>query len=157
MLDLFAPHLLSVGEIFSRLALAAVLGFVLGLDRELKHKPVGVRGYMLVALGSAGFAILSIEVAAAVFESQDGFRVDPSRVIQGLVGGIGFLGAGAIIQRGAGVRGMATGAGIWLAGAIGMACGYGSHFLALSMTVIALFILVVAGVFHRRVDENHDD
>ena len=156
MTELFNPHILSIGEIFVRLVLAAGLGLVLGLDRELKQKPVGIRGYMLVALGSAGFAILSIELAAAVYESQEGFKIDPSRAIQGLIGGIGFLGAGAIIQREAGVLGMATGASIWLAGAIGMACGYGSYFLAVAMTLIALFILVIIGLLHRRIDESQD-
>lgn len=152
MSNILATHFLPVAEIVLRLAMAAGLGLLLGLDRELKNKPVGIRGYMMVALGAAGFAILNLELGGALHSQENGFSIDPSRSIQGLIGGIGFLGAGAIIHRKAGVRGMATGAGIWLSGAIGMACGFGSYLLAFSLTGIAVFILVVVGFIRKRAD-----
>jgi len=142
----------SLLEAVARLAMAAGLGLVLGLDRELKNKPVGVRSYMLMALGAAGFSLLSMELVLSSVSVQQGVTIDPSRVIQGMIGGIGFLGAGAIIQREAGVRGMASGAAIWVAGAIGMACGFGSYHLAVAITAIAAFILIVLGFLRRWLD-----
>lgn len=141
----------SLLEALARLGLAAGLGLVLGLDREVKNKPVGIRGYMLVALGAAGFSLLSMELVLSSTVGEQGVMIDPSRVIQGLVGGIGFLGAGAIIHREAGVRGVATGASIWVAGAIGMACGFGSYMLAIVMTVLAAAILVVMGFLRQKL------
>lgn len=150
MTEQLLNELLPNTENLLRLVGAALCGLALGLDREVKDKPVGIRSYMLVALGAAGFAILTLELPDAIDQARFDFTIDPSRAIQGLIGGIGFLGAGAIIQRNGGVQGMATGAGIWLAGAIGMAFGFGSYVLAISMTAIALFILVIIGFFHSR-------
>ena len=142
----------SLLEALTRLGLAAGLGLVLGLDREVKNKPVGIRGYMLVALGAAGFSLLSMELVLSSTVGEQGVMIDPSRVIQGVVGGIGFLGAGAIIHREAGVRGVATGASIWVAGAIGMACGFGSYMLAVVMTALAAAILVVMGFLRQKLE-----
>ena len=149
--------LLPATENLLRLVAAALFGLLLGVDRELKDKPAGVRSYMLVSIGAAGFAILTLELPASLESAQIDFTLDPSRAIQGLIGGIGFLGAGAIIRRNGGVQGVATGAAIWLSGAIGMACGFGNYGLAVSMTAIALFVLVIVGFFRRHPPLESED
>ena len=148
--NLLSSSYLSVLEMEIRLLLAAVFGALIGLDRELKNKPVGMRPYMVVSIGAAGFGILSMEVWTEL-SAAGSATLDPIRAIQGIIGGLGFLGAGAIIRRGDDeIYGATTGAGIWLAGCIGMASGFGIYLLAVSLTVIALFILVVIGVLHQR-------
>jgi putative Mg2+ transporter-C (MgtC) family protein len=137
-------------EMIGRLALAALLGGTLGWERELHRKPAGLRTHILVALGAAGFAILALEMAA----KQDG--VDPSRIIQGIIGGIGFLGAGTIIQSRGDVRGMTTAAGIWATAAIGIACGLGEYSLAVTLAVLAFIVLSAALVFEARMTASSD-
>ncbi len=138
-------------ELEIRLILAATLGALIGLDRELKEKPVGMRPYMVVSIGAAGFGILCMEIWTDLSTSASA-GLDPLRAIQGIIGGLGFLGAGAIIRQGDDdIRGATTGAGIWLAGCIGMSSGFGSYLLAISLTAIALFIMVVVGYLHKRL------
>ena len=122
-------------QIIVRLLVAAFLGSLLGLEREMKGKSAGVRTHMLVALGAALFILVPQQAGATVGEL--------SRVMQGLVAGIGFLGAGAIImgsQQGA-TRGLTTAANIWLTAAIGVSAGMGRESLAVLSTIIALIVL----------------
>ncbi len=100
---------------------------------------------MLVAVGSAAFMILTLELAAGPLLGIESSSVDPSRIIQGIIGGIGFLGAGAIIQGGREVMGMTTGASIWNAGAIGIACGIGFLDFAVLLTGIVVAIVFIVG------------
>src|ERR1044071_1722461 len=109
----------TVTDIFLRLALAAGLGGAIGLEREFRHKPAGLRTNMLIALGSALFSVLSVEVGAAAGS--------PDRIAAQIVTGIGFLGAGAILRSGANVQGLTTAATIWVNAAIGMAAGLGAY------------------------------
>jgi putative Mg2+ transporter-C (MgtC) family protein len=135
-------------EILTRLLLACVLASLIGLDRELRNKPVGLRTMMLVSLGAAAFSIVVLEMVQTMDEvgrGQSRLAMDPSRVVEGIVGGIGFLGAGAIIQGGDRVRGVTTGASIWVVGAIGMACGFGFYVHAAIVTGIAMLVLTVLG------------
>mgnify|MGYP001263135968 CR=1 FL=1 len=118
-----------------RLLIAALLGAMIGLEREWKSKPAGVRTHMLVAVGSALFMIGPMQAGIGVG--------DMSRVIQGVVQGVGFLGAGAIIvgtaqQR---TRGLTTAAGVWAAAGVGVSAGLGMEMTAVLSTVIVLFIL----------------
>jgi len=122
-------------QIIVRLLVAALLGSLLGFEREMKGKSAGVRTHMLVALGAALFILVPQQAGATVG--------DLSRVMQGLVAGIGFLGAGAIImgsQQGA-TRGLTTAANIWLTAAIGVSAGMGRESLAVLSTIIALIVL----------------
>lgn len=123
------------------LALATMLGAVLGWERELHEKTAGLRTHMMVCLGSATFTIL----AAGLASSTIGDEVDPSRAVQGVATGIGFLGAGQILQARGNVRGLTTAAGIWVTGAIGVACGLGEIAVAVAAVALALVILVVVG------------
>jgi putative Mg2+ transporter-C (MgtC) family protein len=133
-----APDLEQFTRIMTRLLLAAVLGGVLGYERESKGKAAGIRTHMLVAMGAALFVLVP---------ELDGMGVgDMSRVIQGIVTGIGFLGAGAIIKQGAtegDVQGLTTAAGIWMTAAIGIACGLGRESTAVISTVLALTVLAL--------------
>jgi putative Mg2+ transporter-C (MgtC) family protein len=124
------------GEVFLRLAVAAALGGAVGLERELQARDAGFRTHMLVAVGSALFAL------AGAY----GFRefprgVDPSRVAAGIVTGIGFLGAGAIIRQGLTVRGLTTAATLWVVAAIGLSAGAGYYSGAVLTTLIVLLLL----------------
>ena len=117
-----------------RLSVAAVLGGVLGVEREQKGKAAGVRTHMLVAMGSALFVVVS---------QQSGMvPADMSRVLQGLIAGIGFLGAGTILKghSEANVQGLTTAAGIWMTAAIGVAAGLGLEVTAVLSTLMALAI-----------------
>ena len=116
-----------------KLALAALLGGAIGWGRERIQRPAGLRTYMLVALGSALFTLLSREAFGPV--------ADPSRIASQIIVGIGFLGAGTLIRTGEWVRGLTTAAGLWTVAAIGMAVGVGALLLATSATALVLVVL----------------
>jgi putative Mg2+ transporter-C (MgtC) family protein len=126
-------------DLAARLLLAAVLGAVVGAERELHEHPAGMRTHLLVAVGCALFTVLSIygfEVNVPGASS-----VDPSRVAAQVVTGIGFLGAGAILKYGTSIRGLTTAASLWATAAIGIAAGTGEWILALVGTAIVLISL----------------
>jgi len=136
-----------------RLLLAAGLGAAIGIERETRQKPAGLRTNILIALGSALFTMLSIEIGNA--------GATPDRIAAQLVTGMGFLGGGAILRSGRNVHGMTTAATIWVNAAIGMAVGAGQFVMAIMATLITLIVLAVlppleeyfarrAGLFKRR-------
>lgn len=130
----------STVEVVVRLLVAMLIGGLIGWDREKSDKPAGLRTHMLVALGSASFTLLGFEVGAHLSpRSGEGF--DPTRVLQGVIGGIGFLGAGSIIQNRGQVSGLTTAASVWVAGALGAAAGVGAYVLAGVTTALAFVIL----------------
>lgn len=133
----------STWEVLVRLIIAIAIGGVIGWDRQRSDKPAGLRTHMLVALGSASFTLLGFEVGAHL-SPRTGEGFDPTRVLQGVIGGIGFLGAGAIIQNRGQVSGITTAASVWVSGALGAAAGVGAFVLAGISTVLALLILVIA-------------
>lgn len=126
-----------ITRIVVRLVMAAVLGGLLGLQRERVRKAAGMRTHMLVAMGSALFVIVP---------EQGGMGLaDMSRVIQGVIAGIGFLGAGAILKNKSetSVVGLTTAAGVWMTAAIGIACGLGRESTAVISTLLALIVFAV--------------
>ncbi|MBI5153133.1 MAG: MgtC/SapB family protein [Parcubacteria group bacterium] len=134
-------------ESFYQLLLAALLGGMLGAERELVHKPAGVRTYSLVGMGAALFTILSVDG----FKGVVGGVVDPTRIAAQVVVGVGFLGAGMIYSRGDKVQGITTAAGIWVAAAIGMTIGLKLYALGLFAAILSLIILIVFWVIEERV------
>ncbi len=140
---------LGPGQIALRLGAAIALSCLIGLDRELKDKPLGLRTHMLVALGAASFCLIMIELLHMSNPGANARPIDAGRVLEGIIGGIGFLGAGAIIQGRQRVFGATTGAAIWVVGAIGMACGFGFFVQAIAITLLALFVLTVLGLLER--------
>jgi len=117
-----------------RLLVAAVLGALIGLEREIHDHPAGMRTHLLVSLGSGGFTVLSIAAFTAP-------GADPGRIAAQIVSGIGFLGAGAILKEGATIRGLTTAASLWAVAAVGMAAGAGAWVVAVTVTVIAIVSL----------------
>jgi putative Mg2+ transporter-C (MgtC) family protein len=142
---------LSIDTIVLRLLAASVLALLIGLEREKKDKPAGLKTHMLVGIGSAAFFLIFIEFALGPLKDAEAISPDPTRVIQGIVTGIGFLGAGAIIQGSDTVRGLTTGAGIWVSGGIGLACGAGYFLIAAVVTLFTLIVLFAVG----RIERNY--
>jgi len=136
----------SLREIFLRLTVAAVLGAIIGVERDLKRRPAGMRTSLFVCLATALFTILSEELAR-LFGDTSGTRI-ASNIVQG----IGFLGAGAILKEAGGRVGMTTAATIFVEAAIGMAAGGGLYAIATYTTALVLFGLVCLGWVAQRFD-----
>lgn len=134
-------------EILIRMGAAIACGAVVGFEREFQAKPAGLRTHMMVALGSASFTLVTMHIFQATLESTDATRlgIDPIRVVSGVIGGIGFLGAGTIIQSRAAVHGITTAATIWVVGSVGIACGTGYYIVALFTVAFSLLILLGVG------------
>jgi putative Mg2+ transporter-C (MgtC) family protein len=143
------PDVVQFTRLTLRLLVAALLGGLLGLQRERHGKDAGVRTHMLVALGAALFVLVP---------QQAGMEAnDLSRVIQGVVAGVGFLCAGTILKSSDDqVRGLTTAAGIWLTAAIGIAAGLGREMTAALSTVLALAILSMEGPLRRLAGRRSD-
>ena len=138
--------MLSSWEEILRLGGAILIGFLIGLEREISKKPAGLRTHMLVSLASALFTILSLSSAFG-----DG-AVDPTRIASQIVIGIGFVGAGVIISSGGEVKGVTTAASLWITAAMGMAMGLGEYLLATVAAGFTLVTLLVIGVWERSLE-----
>ena len=142
-------------EILLRLGAATLVGAALGLNREIRGKPAGLRTHTLVALGTALVTLAGMELAGADGEFDSN---SVSRVIQGVIAGIGFLGGGAILKADTGARisGLTTAATLWLVAALGIACGAGLWEMALVALVLALVVLIggeeLEDALHRLLD-----
>lgn len=143
------PSVADITRITIRLSLAALLGGMLGYEREYKGKAAGLRTHMLVCLGSALFVLLPEQAGVS--------DTDLTRVIQGVVAGIGFLGAGTILKSDTEgkVTGLTTAAGIWMTAAIGIAAGMGREASAVLSTILALIILYILPLFEKRIVRAH--
>lgn len=152
-MDWLSMFLDSAGElqVFWRLVLAATLGGLIGIEREIHGRPAGFRTHLLVTVGACLMMIVSeaYYFKYGMLGSESVVRIDPSRVAAQIVTGIGFLGAGAIIKDGHAVRGLTTAACLWVAAGIGMAVGVGLYLPALFVTALALFNLM----FLKRVEQ----
>ena len=137
----------TIGTIY-KMILSMVLGALVGYERKRKGQTAGVRTFSLIAMGATLAMVLSIYVPQEYLGLKNG---DPGRMAAQVVTGIGFLGAGAIIQMKGSVRGLTTAAGIWMIAAIGMAVGVGMYWTALIATLLILFILVQLEKFEHRI------
>ncbi len=137
------------GVIF-QLLLAIFLGALIGLERELKRKGAGLRTYSLVALGTCLFTVVAFELFN-LYEGKLGILLDPSRIIQAIAVGIGFIGAGAIFRQGEGIVGLTTASGLWVTAAIGVAIGVKFYFLATFTTFLTIFILSIFGLLEEKI------
>jgi putative Mg2+ transporter-C (MgtC) family protein len=147
------PSVAEVTQVVVRLTLAALLGGLLGFEREQAGKAAGIRTHMLVALGSAFFVLIPVQAGIG--------GGDLSRVLQGVITGVGFLGAGTILKgshKGQ-IYGLTTAAGIWFTAAVGIAAGLGREATALLGTILAFLILTVVPhvVSKHPQDENGND
>jgi len=144
------PDATQITRITLRLLVAAALGGLMGYEREQRGKSAGVRTHMLVAIGSALFVLIPLQIGTST--------ADLTRVLQGLIAGVGFLGAGTIIlgTKQVETQGLTTAAGIWVTAAIGMAAGMGRESTAVLSTLVSLFVLSVVPWIHRAKKENKD-
>ena len=144
------PDAEQVTRITLRLLVAATLGGLLGYEREQQGKSAGVRTHMMVAIGAALFVLIPQQAGAS--------SADLTRILQGLIAGVGFLGTGAIIMgnREVETRGLTTAASIWVTAAIGVAAGMGRETTAVLSTLIALLILSVVPWIYRTKNQNKE-
>lgn len=125
-------------EVLFGLILALVLGAIVGVEREITHKPAGLRTHMLVSLGSCLFTLVSVA-----------FAMDPARIAAGIVTGIGFIGAGTIIAAQDRVVGITTAASLWTTASIGLIIGVGDYLLAIVATVLVFLVLFSKAILKR--------
>lgn len=138
-------------EFLLRIFVAALLGGIIGLEREYRDKSAGFRTHFLVALGSALFMIVSANGFDGVLITEN-HRLDVSRIAAQVVSGIGFIGAGMIIFQKNSIRGLTTAAGVWVTAAIGLTSGAGMYTLACASTFLVLLGLEAFNFFLRRFD-----
>ena len=134
-----------------KLILATLLGSLIGFEREYHGRPTGLRTHILVCIGATVLTISGLSIAAVFSNGIDSSGEEISRIVAGIVTGIGFLGAGAIIRTSDLIRGLTTAACIWFVAAIGIVIGIGQYFLAISSTGIALFVLILLPLIENRI------
>lgn len=128
-----------------RVTIAAVLGGIIGIERELRAKEAGLRTNMLVAMGAALFTISSIQLSEFYLDWNGSIRYDPSRIISTIVSGVGFLGGAVIFKTEQRVRGVTTAASIWVVTGVGVAVGAGFYLTAIGSTVLIVIVLLIVG------------
>ena len=141
--SLHASAAATAGAVLQRLIVAAVLGGLIGLERESKHRPAGLRTNMFMCFGAAMFTMLSILLVPG--------NPDPTRIASQIIPGIGFIGAGSILRDRGGIHGLTTAATIFVVAAIGMCTGAGLMIPALLATVLVIFGLLILGVLEKKV------
>ena len=125
------PKMIEYTELMLRLVLSVVFGGLIGLEREVVHKPAGVRTHMLVSLGSALFVLITLESLPG----------ETARIVAGIATGIGFLGAGTIFRSKSEVHGLTTAASIWAVAGVGIAIGLGYYLMTIIAVILVLIIL----------------
>ena len=143
--------------ILIRLIIAGLLGAVIGYEREAHNVAAGLRTHILIALAAALFTTLAFEIFYAAREGGSQ-NPDPIRAVEAVTAGIAFLGAGAIFQQRGSVQGITTGAGMWLAGAVGVTVALGYYLIAAAVAVFAVIVLAALRAFaHHVVGDKQDD
>lgn len=151
-LYILAHEVNTVQAIF-KLLLSLILGSVVGFERKRKGQPAGLRTFALISMGATLAMLVSIYICQEYVGLKNG---DPGRIAAQVITGVGFLGAGAIIQMKGSVRGLTTAAGIWMVSTIGLAVGVGLYMLSILATLLILFILVQLERFEHKVDMGSD-
>lgn len=139
-------------EVFIQLLLAALLGGIVGLEREFEKKRAGLKTYMLVCIGSTVFsisAIYGLQFLVSEFNEAN-ISLDVGKIIQAIATGIGFLGAGTIILKENRAEGLTTAAGLWVVASIGVAVGFKLYGIALFATILSVFIFTVLKFFEQK-------
>lgn len=142
-------------ELILRIFVAALLGGLIGLEREYRDKAAGFRTHFLVALGSALFMVVSAYGFENALASPE-HRLDVSRIAAQVVSGIGFIGAGTIIFQKNTIHGLTTAAGVWVTAAIGLACGGGLYAIAIASTALVLIGLEAFNYGLRKMNKRKD-
>lgn len=142
--------------IAGRLFLAAMLGALVGAEREWRHRPAGLRTHILICVATAAIAILAIEITHVDDFAGQEIRIDPLRLVEATTAGVAFLAAGLIFFSKGKVQGLTTGAGMWLAGATGLGVGLGFWQIAALVTIIAVIVLGVLQMVQIRPEPDSD-
>ena len=142
-------------DIIARLAAALAAGALIGIDREWRHKTAGLRTHMLFALACAAMIVMAMDLYLMEFDKGPGSNPDATRIIQGIITGMSFLGAGAIIHREHRTQGLTTGAGVWLAGALGLIFGAGMYKLGAVTLAFGMVTLVFIRLVEPREVKKH--
>lgn len=127
--------------LFVRLGGAVLLCGIIGFERESKDRPAGLRTHMLVGLAASVYCLLMLDLLGRAADYPDPVRVDPVRIIEAVTSGVAFLAAGMIIFARGKVRGLTTGASLWLSASVGLACGLGLWAIAALTTLLSLLIM----------------
>lgn len=144
--DSYLPaHIIAI-----RLAIAAALGALIGFEREINTAEAGLRTHILVSVAAALFTILAFEIFHTI-QGASQTNPDPIRAVEAVTAGIAFLGAGAIFRSGAGVQGLTTGAGMWLAGAVGVATSLGYYLIATGVALLAVLVMAALRAFAHHI------
>lgn len=130
-------------DIVARLLAAAMLGMIIGYEREISEKPAGIRTFAIVSIGACLFTIIGILIS----ETNNGVGIDNTRIAAGIITGIGFLGAGALFHGENKVLGLTTAAGVWAMGAVGLAVGLGYYMAGLLATAL-MYLVLFSGRFY---------
>lgn len=138
---------ISTAQAIFKLFVSLLLGSIVGYERKRKGQPAGLRTFALICMGATLAMIVSIYICQAYMGLKNG---DPGRIAAQVITGVGFLGAGAIIQMKGSVRGLTTAAGIWMVSTIGLAVGVGLYVLSITATLLILIILVTLEGMERR-------
>lgn len=147
MAELFAAPVLPWRVLLLRVMGAVLLCGLIGVERETKHQPAGLRTQILVGLASCLYAIVTLTIVA---QAQGEYvRVDPLRIVEAVTGGVAFLAAGMIVFHNGQVRGLTTGAAMWLSAAVGLCCGLGLWGLAVLGALLSLLVMIAL----RRVED----
>ena len=147
--------MVTTAEFIIRILLAAVLGAIVGFERERQHQPTGLRTLMILTIGSAMAMMLSTSVAVQ-FHSL-GVNGDPAHLAAQVVSGVGFLGAGAILHYGVNVKGLTTATSLWTMAVIGLTVGAGNYLFGILTTLLVLSILVVLNIIEKRYIHVYSD
>lgn len=142
-------------DIILRIVTATILGGIIGMERQFKHRPAGFKTHILVCVGSATIMVLS-EYLFRKYHMEFGILSDPARLGAQVISGVGFLGAGTIIHHGQNVRGLTTAASLWVVAAIGLAAGSGFYFLAIVVSISIYIILFIFNKLYRRIRSVRD-
>ncbi|WP_375599949.1 MgtC/SapB family protein [Devosia sp. Naph2] len=144
--DSYLPaHIIAI-----RLGIAALLGALIGFEREVNTAEAGLRTHILVSVAAALFTILTFEIFHTI-QGASQTNPDPIRAVEAVTAGIAFLGAGAIFRSGAGVQGLTTGAGMWLAGAVGVATSLGYYLIAAGTALLAVLVMAALRAFAHHI------
>ena len=152
MNEILAPDALDWQTAFVRLIAATLLPLAIGIERFVRKKPIDFRPYVIISIVACGLLLATQDLLTA--QATEGTPIDPTRVMQGVITGIGFLGAGAMYREGDFVKGAGTAASIWSAGAIGLICGIGEIWLAGVITVVIVGLMLFSAPVTEKWDNN---
>ena len=150
MTEQFHPSAMSWLDVALRLGFATLLPLIIGLERFFHKKPIDFRPFVIISVAACGLLIGSVELLQSQADEQA--RIDPTRVIEGVITGIGFIGAGAMFRQGNYVQGAGSAASIWCAGAIGLVCGMGELWLATLISALVFALLIISRPFTEKWD-----